>query len=273
MNDLRTEIREQAPSAYVQYAIFRWESAIVLAGTLLLSVFLAQPFPGWPLWGWPLLGALALAGVIYSSVTDPETNARVLWQLLRERLNPDHIKDPQLQEEVETAFTYQRHIEAEILRSRGKPQGALEPIADELITWVAQLFQLARYVDTYGRDYRIEERKQQMAAELQSLGGRRQFERNPEILNRLDQAMKAMEKEKELLVTLETQIREGERQLEQHLTLLEHVRRAVEALTGEREVGEEQFARLETEIHEYVAQVSIRVEKIHFLYTEALQKS
>ena len=83
MPTARSELRKKAQSAILQHAFFRWESAVVLAGTLLLAVLLPRPFPWWPVWGWPLLGLLGLTILVYTSLTDAETNARVVSELFQ----------------------------------------------------------------------------------------------------------------------------------------------------------------------------------------------
>ena len=81
MSDIRSEIEKKALSAIVQYAFFRWENAVILGSTILLIVFLPHPFPGWPAWAWAVLGGLGMVAIIISSITDAETNARVLLDL------------------------------------------------------------------------------------------------------------------------------------------------------------------------------------------------
>jgi hypothetical protein len=104
MSTIRSELQKKAQSAILQYAFFRWESAVVLAGTILLTALFPHPFSWWPVWGWPLLGLLGLAAIVHSSLTDAEINARILQELFREQFDPRQIRDQDLRADVETAL-------------------------------------------------------------------------------------------------------------------------------------------------------------------------
>jgi hypothetical protein len=137
MATTRSELQKKAQSAILQYAFFRWESAVVLAGTILLTALRPQPFPWWPVWGWPLLGLLGLTGLFYSSLTDAEANAKVVLELLQQRFDPRKIADEALRQEVETALTYQQRIETHIRRQRaGVLRERLEDTANQLSDWL-----------------------------------------------------------------------------------------------------------------------------------------
>ena len=74
----RASLEQKAQRAIVQHAFLRWESAVIVAGTLLLSFFYPKPFLWWPWWGWPLLGVIAEALIVYTSMSDPGTAAKVV---------------------------------------------------------------------------------------------------------------------------------------------------------------------------------------------------
>ncbi len=133
MPTIRTELQKKAQSAIIQYAFFRWESAVIIALTILLTALFPRPFAWWPIWGWPLLGAIGLAGIVITSLTDAETNARVLLDLFQEQFNPRQVKDQALRAKVETALEYQRRIEQLVRRQRrGVLRDHLEATANRL---------------------------------------------------------------------------------------------------------------------------------------------
>ena len=125
MTTTRSDIQKRAESAIWQYAIFRWESALVIALTIVLSLLLPRPFGWWPPYGWLLLGLVGLAALIYSSVTDAETNAKVVLRLFQEQFDVGRIKDKELRTDLETALEYQRRIEVQRVDRRRAP-GAVE---------------------------------------------------------------------------------------------------------------------------------------------------
>ena len=93
----------------MQYAIFRWESAVVIALTLLVY-FLAPGPLGLPRELWLLLGAVALGVLVYSSLSDAETNARVILELFQEKFDPRKRKDKAFRERLKSVMERDREI-------------------------------------------------------------------------------------------------------------------------------------------------------------------
>ena len=67
----------------LQHAFFRWESAVVIALTLLLTVFGSNLAEFMPNWVWLLGGIIAEAALVYSSYSDPETGRKVVAEMLQ----------------------------------------------------------------------------------------------------------------------------------------------------------------------------------------------
>ena len=118
----RSELQKKARSAVRQYAFFRWESAVVLAGTIVLTALFPQPFSGWPVWGWPLLGLLGLLALVSASMTNASVDAREFLKLFHQEFDSIRIRDGALRQEVEAALECQRQIETQ---ARGQRSGAL----------------------------------------------------------------------------------------------------------------------------------------------------
>ncbi len=274
MSDLHTEIHRKAQTAALQYALFRWESAVVLAGTLLLTVFLPKPFVWWPGWAWPALGAIALATVIFSSLTDADTGAKVLQQLLEERLDPNLVKDEGLRGQLQAAFALLLQLESWRL---DMPPGAVRTHVDTLvpllIAWVEQYFQLLRYLDTHRRDFRIEQRREQVNEELKTLSARRRFERNPQMLTRLDEGMEDLGRDWYTLRLLAAELRLAEARLPHKLQSLTDAVQEVRELRTQTHLLDEHTSQLQSDIQEQTARLSAQVARIHATYTEALRRA
>ena len=90
-----SDIEKQKPAgrAQISYAIFRWESAVTVSATLLLIVFLPDPFAGrlpfWQWWFWLVLGIVAEALIIITSFNDPATQARGVSETRQPELVPE----------------------------------------------------------------------------------------------------------------------------------------------------------------------------------------
>ena len=273
MPNLRAEIRGKSSSAFLQYAFLRFESAIVVAGTILLSVFLRTPFPWWPVWAWPVLGLLAWGAVVYSSLTDPETSAKVLWQLLCERLELDKIEEQALRERVASMSRYIRTAEADLYRQPASPNRAgLNEVVGMMYEWVGQGALFARYVDTYRRDYRLDERRAELPNLVETLVARLKYEKRPDIVDRLNTEMELLGKDWQNLELLEAQMQQAESQLSQSLTALARAAGEIHVIAAERGPAQDQLDNLKADIQRHLGQTTDLVAQIAQLYTDALRK-
>lgn len=252
MPTTRSELRKKAQSAILQHAFFRWESAVVLAGTLLLTVLLPRPFAWWPVWGWPLLGLLGLAILVYTSMTDAETNARVVSELFQQQFDPRKVKDRTLRQEVETALEYQRRIEAQARRQRpGVLRGRLEDTADQLSQWIGNIHELALKLDIYRRDELLAQERKAVPQEIEKLTARRRLANDPAIQRELDQVLESKGKQWQTLRALDARMEQAELQLEQSMTALATVHSQVQLIDA-RDVDSGRSERLEADIREQV---------------------
>ncbi|MGC9468276.1 MAG: hypothetical protein ACP5HS_06780 [Anaerolineae bacterium] len=273
MASLHDELRNRATSAFLQYALLRLESALVVAGTILLSVFLPHPFAWWPSWGWPLLGLVGWGTVVYASLTDPETSAKVLWQLLRERLDLQEIKDQTLRTRVATMTDYVRQAEADLYRTKGSPhRAALETAAEQMVDWTKQGALLARYADTYQRDHRLELRRQELPGLIETLVARLKYEKDPDIIERLNNEMEALGKDWESLKLLDAQMQQAESQLGQSLTAMARAASEFHLIAAEGGLAQDHVRRLNQEIERHLGQMTDLVSQVDALYTDALNK-
>lgn len=272
MTNLRAELQRKAPGAFLQYALLRIESALIIAGTILVTALAPGPF-GWSQWTWAALGAVGWGLIVYASLTDPESSARVLWQLLRERLELDGIKDGKLRQRVETMTTYVRAVEADLYKLRSAPNlPVLEELAGQLYAWVERSALFARYVDTYRRDHRLEKRRQELPGLIETLVARLKYEKNPDIVARLNQEMEALGKDWQSLKLLDAQMQQAESQMGQLLTALARVTGEIHVIAVERGMGQGPIDRVRQEIQRYLGQITDLVTQMEQLYTDALNK-
>ena len=193
MTTIRSDLQKQAQSHLIQYAIFRWENAVILAVTILLTFFLRRPFPGWPFFGWPLLGLVGVAALIYASLTDSETNSKVLIQLYQEQFNPREIKSKDLRQDIEKALEYEQRIEEKVREQReGIMRDRLEDTASRITDWLNNIYQLALRLDAYQRDSLLAREREILPTEIEKLQVQQQRERNPDVRQQLAEVIDAL---------------------------------------------------------------------------------
>ena len=246
----------------------RWESAVVLAGTILLTALLPRPFPWWPVWGWPLLGLAGLVVLVYTSLTDVEANARVLSGLFREQFDPRKIRDQALRRDVETALEYQRRIEAQ---ARGQKSGALrdrlEDTANQLSDWIGNIYKLASRLDSYRQDELLARERETVPREVEKLTARRRVESEPAIQRELDEVRESRDKQWQTLRALDARMQQAALQLEQSMAALATVHSQVQLIDA-RDVDSSRSDRLEADIREQVNRLNDLIGSINEISDE-----
>ncbi len=266
MTTIRTDLQKKAQNDLIQYAIFRWESALVLAVTILLTFLLPRPFAWWPIFGWPLLGLIGLGAIIYASLTDAETNARVLLDTFQEQFNPREIKDSELRQKVENALEYQRRIETQIRSQReGIMRDRLETTANQFTDWIGNVHQLAVRLDAYREDDLLVREREILPVEIDKLTARREQEHNPMLQEQLEQTISAKGQHWQSLRALEDRMKQANLQLDQSLTALATIYSQVQLIDAQS-VGSGRAERLQEDISEQVNRLDDLVSSINEVY-------
>lgn len=266
---MRTELQQKAQSSIIQYAVFRWESALVLGLAIVLFFVYRRPFFWWPPFGWLLLGLIGFAIIVYSSLTDADANARILLRLYQEQFDPRAIKDKELRGDVEQALEYQRRIEEQVQGQRaGLIRDRLEGTANELTDWVANVYELAKRLDTYRRDDLLARERELLPRELEQLTAQRKLEQNPRTQEQLDEVIESKGRHWQSLRELDARMRQAGLQLEQSLTALGTVYSQMQ-LVDAQSVDSGRAERLRADIQEQVARLDDLVSSLNEVYNHS----
>jgi len=270
MSEIRSEVQKQARNNILQYAVFRWESAAVIALTLIVY-FLAPGPLGLPRELWLVLGLVALGLVIYSSVSDADTNARVLLDLYQEKFDPKQIKDKALRKELEEALEYQRRIEMQVRKQQpGLIRDRLEDAANQLSEWVSNIYQLALRLDAYQADDLLARERNDLPQELQKLTAQRQREQNAGVQQQLDQVIASKSTQWQTLRQLDARMQQAQLQMDQSLTALATVYSQVQLLNAEA-INSGRAERLRSDIQEQVQRLDDLVASLNEVYDYGTQ--
>ncbi|MBV7332778.1 hypothetical protein KFU94_32015 [Chloroflexi bacterium TSY] len=266
MSSNRSELQKKATSELIQYAIFRWESAIIIALTIILTFLLRKPFPWWPIWGWPLLGLIGLGAIVYTSLTDQENNAQVLLDTFQGQFNLRTIRDRELRSEVQSALEYQRRIDQKIReQNKGIMRDRLENTADKVNDWITNVYQLALRLDAYRKDDLLSSERQALPQDVQKFTARRKLETNEIVQNQLDEVIDSKVKQWESLRALDARMKQAELQLDQSVTALATIYSQIQ-LVDAQDVGSGRAERLQNDIQEQVNRLNDLVSSINDVY-------
>ena len=226
-------LQTRALAAIVSHAIFRLESALTIALTLVLVFLYPRPFYWWQPWYWLLLGVVGEVGIVVTSIFDAATAQQVV-----------------------RALEYQRRISDLVTRT---PAGALrDRVRDSAAgigEWIGSIFSLAQRLDAYERDELIRTDAASMQGELQALRARLARERDEAVRDQVQEALRAKELQRENLERLHNTMERARVQLEATLTALGTVYSQL-LLVGARDVDSARARGVSESIHEQVASLN-----------------
>jgi len=263
---IRVSIEKRARRAIIQHAFLRWESGVVIAGTILLSFFFPHPFPWWPWGGWLALGLIAEVLIVYTSLTDVETAAKVVADLFREQFDPRQVRDKKLQDKLNQALEYRERIDRAVRQQR---QGVLrEHLADMAVgidDWTSQMFRLARRLDAYHADAVIQRDLKAVPKEIESLDARRRLETDPDVRQQMQTTLASKIAQRRSLEKLDDTMERAELQTDHSLSALGTVYSQI-LLIGAREVDSGRAQRLREDIRQQVASLQDMLDSINEVY-------
>jgi hypothetical protein len=266
-------IRQEAERALLTNAIFRWESAAVIGGTVLLSVFFNQWLPGWPVWAWPVAGLVAEAAVIVSSLTDKGEMQKVMESLFREKYNTGGLRDRELRAKLEEAEEYRRRIQEVVAQQKsGLLRDRLVSTTSQVYDWIANMVALARRIDTYRADSIIRRDQVAVPKEITELEARMARERNADVREQMATTLDSKRQFAANLQELAGRMERADLQLDHSLAALGTVYSQL-LLVSSKEVDSDRADRLRDDIRGEVLALQDLVESLNEVYGGAAETS
>ncbi len=255
-------LERRARRAIFWHAILRWESAVIIALTLVISSFLALlsmvPGSSFPfLWALVALGVglLTEAIIFYSSITDEEENAKVVTNLLRDQYKPKHLRSRKRKAQLNKALEYQALIISTVQHTRegvlhGRLARATEPVDD----WIEAIYRLAARLDGYDQNQVIKRDLRSVPLSIENFKKRLAEENDPAVQKTLRNTISDKERQWEHLSHLQNTMERAEYQLESTLAALGTVYAQLQAIDV-RGAEKGRAERLRQDIDEQVAQL------------------
>ena len=263
---IRVSVEQRAQRAIIQHAFLRWESAVLVAGTMLLSFFFRHPFPWWPWWGWLALGLVAEVLIVYTSLTDVQTAAQVVAGLFREEFDPRQVHDKGLRQKLNHALEYRDRIDRAVRQQRESVlRQHLVDMATGIDDWIFQMFRLVRRVDAFRGDSVIQRDLNAVPEEMKSLEARMRLETDSEVRRQIETTLAGKIGQLRSLEKLDDTLERAELQTDHSLSALGTVYSQI-LLIGAREVDSGRTQRLREDIQEQVASLQDMVDSINEVY-------
>ncbi len=263
---LSSQVEQQARRAIIEHAVVRWENALIIAGTLLLTFFVPVPFPGWPVWGWLALGALGVGGMVYSSLNDKASNRKVVADLFLQKFDTREINDRSLRQKLDQAVDYYSRIQQAIdSQDAGIVRDRLGSTVSQINDWLANMFRIARRLDIYRQDRVIQRDRQSVPRDVAAYRERLRREDDPSVAEQLRAAVAARETQQTALERLDNVMERAELQLEQSLAALGTIYPQIQ-LIGARDVDSNRTQRLQADIADQVHTLDDLISSINEVY-------
>jgi hypothetical protein len=224
-SSLIDELRQRATKALVSYAVFRWESAVTLAFTLILTILVGDPFGGllsfWRRWFWLVLGVIAEALIIVTSIYDPEVRERVVGQMFRQKFDPDEIQTVEYRRKIVKALEYREHMEYLVQRTRdGALRTHLEATVNDVSYWISNMFSLAERLDHYSHSAILQQDKDAIPAEIEKLEQRLSQETDTRVQAQIERTIQQKRSQLVQLEQLDNTMDRAELQLDDTLSAM-----------------------------------------------------
>jgi hypothetical protein len=266
MTKQNDELRQRVTRAIVAHAVFRLESALTIALTLLLVTLLPRPFAWWQWWYWLVLGLVGEALVIYTSISDETTSSRVVSDLLREEFDPGDLRAVQYRQRVERALQYRQQIEAHVRATEtGVLRDHLIDTTSAISDWVGSVFGLARRLDRYHSDPMLRRDRRDLPREIAELRSRMGREDSEAVRHELELAIASKQEQLTSLERLQNMMEKAEYQLETTLTALGTVYSQIQLIQA-KDIDSGRSQRLRGDIADQVAALQAVQETLDEVY-------
>jgi hypothetical protein len=251
-SSFQDELEKKAARAILTRSFYRWESAAIIALTLVLLFLIPKPLPFWQPWFWLVLGAMGEIGLVWSSLKDPEFRAKAVAEMFREKFRPRQIRNERLRRQVEKALEYRDRIDGVIGQNReGVLRQHLQDVSRDITAWVENVFRLARRLDDYHTDDMIHQDVQAVEPAIENLKRRLALEDDDTVKRQISQAIAQRQIQRDNLRKLQNVMERAEFQLESTLTAMGTVYSQMMIL-GSRDVASGRAQRLQQDIADQV---------------------
>jgi hypothetical protein len=220
-NAATQDLEKRAQRAILSHAVFRVESALTIAITVLLAWFLPQPFGWWRWWLWLTLGGVAWVLLFVTSITDEAAAQAALAEMMRQSARPPRLQSPRYREKVAQALEYRHKIEQALLEMRtGILRNYLMQSTADLSEWIAMIYALAERLDTYEHDEILKRDTAAVNEAMAALQRQLRAEGNPQTREGIQSLLAARIEQRDSLAKLQGLMSQAQFRLEETLSSL-----------------------------------------------------
>ena len=251
---LSKEMQEQIKKSLLAYSVFRPESAIVIALTLILTVLSLLSLPWFPgtWWMWLTGGIAGEVLIILSTLRDSRFYDQVMNELFHEKYDVNKLRSAELRQKVNKALEYRELISKEVDKK-------LDPVLDDYLRdaahgmedWIGQIYNLALGLDAYLRDPIIARDTATVPQELEKFKLQLVREKGSSVQADVEKTITIKQSQWDALRGLRDTMAKAQLQLEDTLSAIGTVYMQI-VLIGSKDVSSSRAQRLQQEMAEQI---------------------
>ena len=249
-------IKAQVRKYVLSYAVFRPESAVVLALAIMcagLSGMGVQWMPGtW--WMWLLFGAVGEGAIVFSTLKDQKFYRYVINKMFDEQFEIGKLGNSTLRAKLLKALDYRHRIVEEIERREDAHDDKLMDTVRGMEEWIAQIYRLAQGLDVYQNDSIIARDLQSVPIELAEYQNQRRKNLSAALQDDLDKTIGMKQSQLTALTDLRDTMSRATLQLDNTLSAMGTVYMQAKLL-GSKDVTSSRAQRLQADMLEQVRQL------------------
>ncbi len=263
---VRDRLEKDVGKALLRNAVFGWESAVMVGGTVAAAALLPNVIPIIPWFLWVLVGIVGETAVIITRLTDKAEQQKALEGLFREKYSISGIRDRNLQEKLKEAEQYRQRIQAVVDQHReGVLRDRLKRTTDQVYDWIANMVTLARRLDVYRSDPILRRDLEHVPREVERLKARLSVERDPRVREQLNTTLDSNQQQIQSLSELRGRMDRADLQLDHSLAALGTVYSQL-LLIGTNEVDSDRADQLRDDIRGEVLALKDIVDSLNEVY-------
>jgi hypothetical protein len=245
-------LRNRALWSMVSAAFFSWQSAIIIALTIIFFGLGFTPFGWWQPVFWLIFGAVGLLAFVAATLTDPKAQQRILSRLLSEKYNPSDIQNDVARGRLVKALEYYSAIQSLVPTRSGASRVEFQHTLDEIDDWIGNLYELGKRVDQFDENHIINRDRMQARNELDALNRRLKAETDADVQEAIRRSIQMKETQLNNLMTIESNVKRADIQMDNTLAALGTVYAQLQ-LIGSKDIDRSRAQRLRNEVHDQVA--------------------
>ncbi len=222
MTNNNKTLPKQAQQTILKYAFLRWESAMIIALTMISTLGVALFISPIPAVGALLFGVLAEALIVYSSLNDKKANRQLVDKMLQAKFQPEQLQSIELQQKIKQTLDYRHRIEITLAkRSHSLVKESLDEIAQQIDIWLKNIYTLVKRLDDYQEEKTfLETDRERISQRIIELQQQLTPERDPHVKKQLQLTINSLHRQLKSVESWENCMERANLQLEHTLSAL-----------------------------------------------------